>query len=78
MLKKALQDVIKRVSPPSVRGKLFKIRYATQTGTAPPSLTVFTNSVAPPPLSYSRFLKNRLREAFPLEGSPLIVKYRKD
>ncbi len=77
VLNKALQEVVRKVSPPAVQGKLFKIRYATQTGTAPPSLTVFTNSIAPPPLAYSRFLKNRLREFFPLEGSPLIIKYKK-
>ncbi len=78
VLNKALQDIVRRVSPPAVQGKLFKVMYATQTGTAPPTLTVFTNSMAPPPLAYSRYLKNQLRAAFPLEGSPLIVKYRKD
>jgi GTP-binding protein len=78
MLNKTLQDIVSRVSPPSVQGKELKIRYATQTGTAPPILTLFTNSKFPPPDAYSRYLKNRLRQAYSLEGSPLIVKYRKE
>jgi len=76
-LNKALQDAMRRLSPPAVQGKELKLRYATLTGTAPPIITVFTNSTSPPPLAYSRYLKHRFREAFPLEGSPLIVKYRK-
>jgi GTP-binding protein len=77
-LNKALADIVRRVSPPSVQGKEFKVRYATQTGTAPPILTIFTNSKFPPPENYHRYLKNQLREAYDLEGSPLIVKYRKE
>lgn len=77
-LNKVLQTAFQRVSPPAVRGKELKMRYATLTGQAPPILTVFTNSIAPPPLSYTRYLKKQFREAFSLEGSPLLIKYRKD
>ena len=78
VLNKTLKEIVTRVSPPSIQGKELKIRYATQTGTAPPILTIFTNSKFPPPDAYSRYLKNRLRQAYDLEGSPLIVKYRKE
>ena len=77
-LNKAVRELVGRVSPPSVRGKEFKIRYTTQTGSAPPILTVFTNSAFPPPENYLRYLRNGLREHFPLEGSPLLLKFRKD
>ncbi len=77
-LNKTLGDLVARVSPPSVQGKEFKIRYATQTGKAPPILTLFTNSRFPPPDAYTRYLKNRMREIHDLEGSPLILKYRKE
>lgn len=77
-LNKTLGDIVARVSPPSVQGKEFKIRYATQTGQAPPILTLFTNSRFPPPDAYTRYLKNRLREVYDLEGSPLILKYRRE
>ncbi len=77
-LNKSLADIVARVSPPSVQGKEFKVRYATQTGQAPPILTLFTNSRFPPPDAYTRYLKNRLRETYDLEGSPLILKYRRE
>lgn len=77
-LNKALQEAVRRVSPPAARGKELKFKYATLTGTAPPIVTVFTNSIAPPPQAYARYLKNQLRESFRLEGSPLILKFRKD
>jgi GTPase len=77
-LNRTLHDIVSRVSPPSVQGKELKIRYATQTGQAPPILTLFTNSKFPPPDAYTRYLKNRLRQAYDLEGSPLILKYRKE
>lgn len=77
-LNEALKDLAARVSPPSVQGKELKLRYAVQTGEAPPIVTIFTNSRFPPPEAYSRYLKNGLREAFGFEGSPLLVKYRKE
>lgn len=77
-LNRAVRDLVGRVSPPSVRGKEFKIRYATQTGSAPPVLTFFTNSAFSPPENYVRYLRNGLRERFPFEGSPLLLKFRKD
>lgn len=77
-LNKALSDIVARVSPPMVQNKEFKIRYATQTGNAPPILTVFTNSKFPPPEAYVRYLKNRLRQHYDLEGSPLLIKFRKE
>ncbi|MGA9750335.1 MAG: ribosome biogenesis GTPase Der, partial [Acidobacteriota bacterium] len=77
-LNKNLEKIVRAVSPPSVGGKDFKIRYVTQTGAAPPILTLFTNSRFPPPDSYHRYLKNRMRECYDLEGSPLVLKYRKE
>jgi len=78
VLNEAVKDLVARVSPPSIQGKELKIRYAVQTGEAPPIVTIFTNSRFPPPEAYSRYLKNGLRAAFGFEGSPLLVKYRKE
>ena len=77
-LNKILQQIVARVSPPTIQGKELKLRYVTQTGQAPPILTVFTNSKVPPPVNYARFLKKELRQAYDLEGSPLILKFRKE
>jgi len=78
VLNQEIEFLTRRVSIPAVRGKHMKIRYITQTGTAPPILTAFTNSRYPPPRNYSRYLKNALRKRFELTGSPLILKFRKD
>lgn len=77
-LNKNLSLIVGRVPPPSIQGKELKIRYATQTGSSPPILTLFTNSKFPPPEAYTRYLKNQLRACYSLEGSPLIVKFRKE
>jgi len=77
-LNKKLQQIVLRVSPPTIQGKELKLRYVTQTGQAPPILTVFTNSKVPPPVNYSRYLKKELRQAYDLLGSPLILKFRKE
>jgi GTPase len=77
-LNKTLAQIVARVSPPTIQGKELKLRYVTQSGTAPPILTVFTNSKVPPPPNYSRFLKKELRQAYELEGSPIILKFRKE
>lgn len=77
-LNKALAQIVAKVSPPTIQGKELKIRYATQTGHAPPIITIFTNSKVPPPHTYARYLKNQLRQAYHLEGSPLILKFRKE
>lgn len=77
-LNKTMKELVARVSPPSVQGKELKIRYVTQTGAGPPALTLFTNSKFPPPDAYTRYLKNRLREAYDLEGTPLILRFRKE
>lgn len=77
-LNKTLQQIVQRVSPPTLQGKELKLRYATQTGQAPPILTVFTNSKIPPPVNYARYLKKEFRQAYDLLGSPLILKFRKE
>ncbi|MGC8762878.1 MAG: ribosome biogenesis GTPase Der [Acidobacteriota bacterium] len=77
-LNEVVRDLVARVSPPAIQGKELKVRYAVQTGEAPPIVTIFTNSRFPPPEAYSRYLKNGLRGAFGFEGSPLLVKYRKE
>jgi GTPase len=77
-LNKTLKLIVQRVSPPTLQGKELKLRYATQTGQAPPILTIFTNSKVPPPVNYSRYLKKEFRQIYDLLGSPLILKFRKE
>jgi GTPase len=57
-------DVVNRSAPP----KGVKIRYATQTGSAPPRFTLFANRPKDLPESYLRYIENSLRERYGLWG----------
>jgi GTP-binding protein len=51
-----------------------RYRYATQVGAGPPTFVLFGGR-APGP-TYERFLENRLRRAFDLDGVPIRLKFR--
>jgi GTPase len=64
--------------PPVSPGKRHvRILYAAQTSVAPPTFVFFTNVATEFHFSYERFLANRLRESFGLEGTPIRVQVRK-
>ena len=69
-----------RVQPPSDKGKRLKIYYMTQASTRPPTFICFVNSKELFHFSYQRYLENRIREIFSLEGTPvrMIVRERGD
>ncbi|MCX7896194.1 MAG: GTP-binding protein, partial [Thermoanaerobaculum sp.] len=48
-----------------------KLYYATQVGTAPPRIKLFTNLRQRLHFSYLRYLENAVRQAFPLAGVPV-------
>jgi GTPase len=51
------------------------LHYAAQVGTRPPSFVLFGGGRAPGP-GYRRYLENRFREAFHLEGVPIRMRFR--
>jgi GTPase len=57
-------ELVSRSAPP----KGVKIRYATQTGTAPPRFTLFASRPSDLPDSYVRYVENALRERYDLWG----------
>jgi GTP-binding protein len=58
---------------PPPRG-ITRFRYGTQVSTGPPSFVLFGGRVPDP--SYRRFLENRLRRAFDLDGIPIRMRFR--
>ena len=54
-----------------------RMKYVTQTGTCPPHFTVFVNRPDLVTDNYERFLENRLRKTFDLEGTPIRLKFKK-
>ena len=71
MLNEVLADAQARMQPPSDKGKRLKIYYMTQTGVKPPCFVVFCNRKELFHFSYQRYLENRIRAAFGLEGTPI-------
>lgn len=57
--------------PYSTKGRALKIYYSTQVSTRPPSFTLFCNDPEIMHFSYQRYLQNKIREKYPLQGSPI-------
>ena len=69
-LNSVLAEAEARVQPPTDKGKRLKIYYMTQTSTRPPTFVVFVNKKDLFHYSYQRYIDNRIREVFGLEGTP--------
>jgi GTP-binding protein len=65
-------EVVGRSAPP----KGVKIRYATQTGTAPPTFTLFATRPKDLPENYLRYVENALRESYGLWGVSVRIKVK--
>ena len=63
-------------APASVHGKRPRFFYATQTGSAPPVITIFTSAPECVQTAYERYLANEFRQAFQLYGTPLRLHFR--
>lgn len=57
--------------------KRLKLNYVTQTGTQPPYFTFFANFPEVIDDNYKRYLENRLRSTFDLEGTPIRLKFKR-
>jgi len=75
-LNEVLRQAVRALAPPSVRGRRPTFQYAVQTGTRPPRVTVFCSAPERLPVAYTRYLIQRVRQAFPLEGTPIEIRYR--
>ena len=62
--------------PASRRGRQLKIFYATQVKVQPPTFVLFVNNAELVHFSTERYLENRIRERFSLEGTPIRIKVR--
>lgn len=77
-LNDVLADATARVQPPTDKGRRLKIYYMTQASTRPPTFVCFVNDAELFHYSYQRYLDNRIREVFGLEGTPtrMVVRER--
>jgi len=77
IVNKIIQDAAAAVSAPVVRGKTFKVYYATMTSTTPPEFLLFVNEPKICPANYSAYLRNALRGKLDLGGLPIVLKLEK-
>ncbi len=75
-LNNLLADAQARQQPPTDRGRRLKVFYMTQTGVKPPHFVIFCNSRELFHFSYQRYIENRIRAAFGLEGTPIKMTIR--
>ncbi|MBX3095989.1 MAG: ribosome biogenesis GTPase Der [Fimbriimonadaceae bacterium] len=57
--------------PLTRKGKPFRIKYATQPSICPPTIILFCNDADLMHFSYQRYIENKIRETFSLEGTPI-------
>ncbi len=76
-LNDAMLPEIERYPPPALKGKYIKIKYITQLPTQSTSFAFFCNLPQYIKAPYQRFLENKLRSHFNLEGVPIRVYFRK-
>ena len=75
-LNQFMRNVTSKHAPPSKSGVRVKFFYTTQPGVAPPTFIFFVNKPQWVHFGYQRFLENRLREEFPLDGTPIRMVFR--
>lgn len=76
ILNNVILDAYQLNIPPSYKGKRLKIYFSSQTGTKPPKFTLRVNNKGLVHFSYERYLENKLRENFELEGTPIILQFK--
>ena len=76
VLNEVIEDAYQLNPAPSYKGKRLKIYFVNQTGIAPPKFTFRVNNKGLVHFSYLRYLENKLRENFELEGTPIILQFK--
>ncbi len=80
VLNEIMTEAVAMQQPPSDKGKRLKLYYITQVAVKPPTFVIFVNDKALMHFSYTRYLENKIREAFGFRGTSLkfFVRERKE
>ena len=80
VLNEIMTEAVAMQQPPTDKGKRLKLFYITQVAVKPPTFVIFVNDKELMHFSYTRYIENRIRDAFGFRGTPLhfIIRERKD
>ena len=71
VLNEILTEAVAMQQPPSDKGKRLRIYYMTQVAVKPPTFVMFVNDKELTHFSYTRYIENKIREAFGFRGTAL-------
>ena len=72
VLNEIMTEAVAMQQPPSDKGKRLKLYYITQVSVKPPTFVIFVNDKELMHFSYTRYLENKIRQAFGFKGTSLI------
>ncbi|MDE7300266.1 MAG: ribosome biogenesis GTPase Der [Lachnospiraceae bacterium] len=80
VLNEILMEATALQQPPSDKGKRLRLYYITQVSVKPPTFVIFVNDKELMHYSYTRYIENKIREAFGFAGTSLkfIIRERKE
>ena len=80
VLNEIMTEAVALQQPPSDKGKRLKLYYITQVAVKPPTFVIFVNDKELMHFSYTRYIENKIREAFGFRGTSLkfIIRERKE
>lgn len=79
VLNEIMSEAVALQQPPSDKGKRLKLYYITQVAVKPPTFVIFVNDKELMHFSYTRYIENKIREAFGFRGTSLkfLIRERK-
>ena len=79
VLNEIMTEAVALQQPPSDKGKRLKLYYITQVAVKPPTFVIFVNDKELMHFSYTRYLENKIRDAFGFRGTALrfLIRERK-
>lgn len=76
LLNDVIRDAVLYQAPPSYKGRRLKIFFVAQSGVAPQKITFHVNNKGLVHFSYERYLENKIRDSFDLEGAPIEFQFK--
>ena len=71
VINEIMTEAVALQQPPSDKGKRLRLYYITQVAVKPPTFVIFVNDKNLMHFSYTRYIENKIREAFGFKGTSL-------